>query len=141
MATTTTATRTTGLTLDEMISKARKVLDLAGNYYLVESATTAGQEYKVSAIRKNGRYHLVCNCAAGKEGRNCWHRRAATAAETELRQALADQAVAQAREHLLIVNGVEADDATYNRVMNAKSKPVTTKGTLHYPAFSILRTA
>lgn len=47
--------------------------------------------------------------------------------------------VSPKREHLLIVNGKEADDATYNRVMNAKAKPLGKARCCQPRPFSLLR--
>jgi hypothetical protein len=49
------------------------------------------KEYTVKAIRKNNKWHVSCDCKAGSEGRQCWHKRAAMAAAKEERDAMAEQ--------------------------------------------------
>ncbi len=143
------------------LGKAHKILSSKGNFYKVENSegkiNDAGEliEYTVT-FDEQGPH---CTCRAGQEGfarcRNyCWHVRASLACEMELNAAMAEQAIAQASQ---IIKEAQAkpqepvyiytegkvltpDDETYQRVMNAKPRPVNkrAKGFSAKP-FSILR--
>lgn len=123
-----------------MIGSAHKVFGPDNKpFYKVENskgevdADGSIKEYTVKAIRKNNKWHVTCDCKAGNEGRQCWHKRASVAAAAEEKQALAEQVtlneaakVAEQEEAKqrakLIINGKPATKEEYDRVMNAKPK-------------------
>lgn len=88
-----TTTSTTTVTA-EQIARCHRVIDLNNNlpFYMVESESGNGQEYKFSTIRKNGQWHIVCTCPAGLKGIPCKHRKWAKAAAEEFKAELAEQA-------------------------------------------------
>src|SRR5579862_1369759 len=82
----------------EMIGAAHKVFGPDNRpFYKVENSRGDVDEqgsiveYSVKAIFRNGKWHITCDCEAGKEGRLCWHKRAAQAAAAEEKQAMAEQ--------------------------------------------------
>ena len=81
----------------EMIGACHKILTCEGNFWKVENSKGELDdngdliEYSVKAIKVNGKWHITCDCKAGNEGRNCWHKRAAMAAEAELKAAMVEQ--------------------------------------------------
>lgn len=91
------AINTYGVT-DEQIGKAHKVFGPDNKpFYLVENSkgdvdeTDHLIEYSVKALKRQGKWHLTCDCKAGSEGRNCWHKRASQAAAAEEKAAMAEQ--------------------------------------------------
>jgi hypothetical protein len=73
----------------EQIDRASKIIDGRDNsvYFQVDSQTTPGTSYNVRFNRQFGK--LTCTCPAGEKGINCWHKRAALAAN-ELEKATAN---------------------------------------------------
>lgn len=124
MATTTTVTQ-------EQIDACTRVLDLSNNrvFYQVRSERDPLVEYKVEYVKdpkRPGKGYFTCTCPAGQNGfihcsqGTCKHVRWALAAEDAYRAEKKARAEAAQRRTKLIVNGKEADEETYNRVMNAK---------------------
>lgn len=92
----------------EQIGKAHKVFDSQNKpFYLVESSDGKLREdgslveYRVSSMKVNGVRYLTCTCPAGEHGLLCWHKKAASAASQEERQALSDLAKKQAEDAYL----------------------------------------
>lgn len=74
---------TTNLTVTQsQLDACERHIDENGTvYYTVTSATDPDGFY---TVRWNKQYHCPSdNCKAGREGRACWHKRAAIAAEQE----------------------------------------------------------
>jgi hypothetical protein len=92
----------------EMIAKCARIVDLnarpAQIFYLVESATDAGVEYKVIFDRNHKL--LTCDCKAGRSGVNCWHKRAAVAAAAAFKAEVA----ARRAETEKTLREIESDD-------------------------------
>lgn len=82
----------------EMIGACSKIISNVGNFWKVMNSKGEVNEqaepieYTVKALKINGKWRVTCDCKAGNEGRNCWHKRAAQAAEAELKAAMAEQA-------------------------------------------------
>jgi SWIM zinc finger len=87
----------------EQIDRATKIIDCNTNtvYFQVDSQTTPGTAYNARFNPQYGK--LTCTCPAGEKGINCWHKRAALAANelekvtTNLRRK-AEQAAIEATE-------------------------------------------
>lgn len=129
----------------EQIGKCWKVYDYQTrqNFYQVENSHGDVDEhgdiitYRVRYSREHG---FTCSCPSGQNGFSnvkhpsgvCWHVRAAVAAAREERVAhaaiAAEQAAEVAREHLLLIDGKEASDEEYNRIVHAVPVPPTKRG-------------
>ncbi|SRR6266446_5576430 len=121
-------------------------------FYQVQSASDASVEYHVEF---NTQHHVLqCNCKAGSEGNNCWHKRAALAAEQEyqteirvnrdadLAEAMASRSPEEVSEQAAIQRwvgqGVDLETAT--RVAYAPPAERGPKGSLGYnKGFSLLK--
>jgi len=76
---------------EAQVSAAHRICDLAAHiiFYIVESATTPGVEYKV--VYNRSLKALQClpftgePCKASVNGQGCWHKRAACAAAAEFK--------------------------------------------------------
>jgi hypothetical protein len=77
---------------EAQLTKCHRIVDGQTHevFYLVESATEADREYKVTAERANGEFRLHCTifgtdapCPAEAAGRICWHKRASLAHAAE----------------------------------------------------------
>lgn len=90
---------------EDQMDLCNRIIDGATGkpFYQVESQTTADVIY---TVRYNVQFHkLSCNCKAGAEGLNCWHKRAAMACETEyklLKQAEHQAEVRQAASQMTL---------------------------------------
>ncbi|GHO69287.1 hypothetical protein KSC_081790 [Ktedonobacter sp. SOSP1-52] len=129
MAATTNFTTVT----EEQIDRCTRVIDMQTGepFYMVLSESDELTTYKVQYHKdpkRPGKGYFTCTCPAGQEGfihcssLSCKHVRWSIAAARVYKANMKAQAQAQAkqREHLLIVDGKEVDEETYNRVMNAK---------------------
>ncbi len=155
----TTATMIEQVT-SEQIGRCYKVIGSDGKaFYQVENeqgkrdASGAMVEYTVKAFFKNGKWYFTCTCPSGKNGFSnvkhpsgvCKHVRWSLAAAAEEKAALEEQSLLNAqqavekREHVMIVNGVEADKETYERVMNAPVKPLGKSVAPQAVPFSLLK--
>lgn len=87
----------------EEIALAHRIANNGKVFYQVESRTDATQEpYKVEW---NAEYkRLSCTCKAANDGRACWHRRAALAAEALYKQ---ERHIARQREAAAIESTVQ----------------------------------
>lgn len=75
---------------DEQLSACHRHETNGKVHYTVDSASEADVFY---TIRWNPAYKLPqCNCAAGREGRSCWHQRAVMQAESVEQEAIASEA-------------------------------------------------
>jgi len=131
MATTTTTTVT-----QEQIDCCTRVINLnaAHVFYQVRSERDPLVEYTVryeKDLRRPGKGYFTCTCPAGLEGfihcsqGVCKHVRWALAAEEAYKAEKKARVEAARRTMSMIVNGKEADDETYNRVINAKPHQYT----------------
>jgi hypothetical protein len=88
------------VTLEQM-DKATHCSTNGEHFYIVESQSEPNKEYHV---KYNSQYNAPsCTCKAGTNGRGCWHKRAALAAEeyfkaTERARRLNEQATVEATE-------------------------------------------
>jgi len=77
---------------DIQIDRCHRCIDMETMtpFYMVESEhyEENQQEYKVSAIRKDGKWHTVCSCPAGLKGIACKHLRWVEAAAAEYKDEL-----------------------------------------------------
>ena len=91
---------------ENQLDACSRIVDLNQQqvFYLVQSATTPGVEYKVIFDRKHR--VITCDCKAGQEGSGCWHKRAALKAaenfKTDVQARIAQQ------EHIL--REIESDE-------------------------------
>jgi hypothetical protein len=137
----------------EHIGRCHKAIADGIAYYMVESESgefdADGElvEYKVSYSKQHG---FSCGCPSGKRGFAnvkhasgvCKHCRWAVACAIEEKKAMAElEAPVQAVEKKsLIIDGKPATTEEYDRIVNAKPKPVYKgKSACTSKAFSILR--
>lgn len=148
----------------EQVAKCTPVQDGATGqwFYIVESATEAGKEYRVEYNRVFKK--LTCTCPAGIEGfSGCWHRRASLAAvaidrvqakeraariaeakEVEATRP-AEESAEQAEIERLVAQGHDRAEAT--RVIYAKGtqyserqiKAAQRRNEIAYKPFSLLK--
>lgn len=111
-------------------------------YYMVESRTTEDTQYTCRYDREH--HCFTCNCPAGREGRACWHKRAAMASLTLYKQELRNRREAEAREAEAAATYHEEHSAWAAEVAKAtarEAKAVRTTRTNAYnrKAFSLLK--
>jgi hypothetical protein len=138
----------------EQIGRCYAVVGPDGKkFYQVENSegkfNEAGEmiEYKVTYNKEQS---FQCTCKSGQHGFAnvkhasgvCWHVRASVAAAIEEKQALHDLVVVQPEVkemNILILDGKQATPEEYDRIVNAKAKPVNRRAKLYSPKFSFLR--
>lgn len=135
-------TNLTPVTAEQIEACTRKV-ESGKVFYTVQSASGEG-EY---TVRHNPAYKVLsCNCKAGREGNNCWHKNAVLAAEQEFQTErrinrdadLKAEGEAEAAIAAYVSQGIDLETAT--RVVYAPAAEPGPKGSLGYNrGFSLLK--